>query len=209
LAYIYIIKNDINNKVYIGKTAWDINKRFKEHCRDSEKRKNEKRPLYNAMNKYGIEHFYIELIEECSIEKASQREQFWIQYFNSFKNGYNATLGGDGKNYLDYNKILKYYDETNLTQIQIAEQCNCSVSSVMKIISQYRKNPNWRERANKINSKQVLCIEKNIKFNSIGEASRWLFDIEKTTNISSMKQHISEVCRNKRKTAGSFSWKYV
>lgn len=64
MGYIYIIKNRINDKVYIGKTDLDINKRFKEHVKDSRRRRCEKRPLYSAMRKYGCEHFYVELIEE-------------------------------------------------------------------------------------------------------------------------------------------------
>ena len=65
---IYCISNDINNKCYIGKTTYPIiEQRFKEHCVDSRKPNKEKRPLYSAMNKYGIEHFSIKLLEECEI----------------------------------------------------------------------------------------------------------------------------------------------
>ena len=49
MAYIYKITNDINDKIYIGKTLFDIEKRFKEHCKDSRNISNEKRPLYSAM----------------------------------------------------------------------------------------------------------------------------------------------------------------
>ena len=64
MAYIYKITNDINDKVYIGKTNLNIKKRFTQHCTDAFKEKNEKRPLYRAMQKYGVEHFHISLIEE-------------------------------------------------------------------------------------------------------------------------------------------------
>ena len=46
MAYIYEIINDINDKKYIGKTEFSIEKRFKEHCRDAFKEGEEKRPLY-------------------------------------------------------------------------------------------------------------------------------------------------------------------
>ena len=49
---IYIIKNNINSKVYIGKTQYSIEQRFKEHCNDYLKRGEEKRPLYSAMRKF-------------------------------------------------------------------------------------------------------------------------------------------------------------
>lgn len=72
MAYIYQIENDINGKIYIGKTEFSIEKRFKEHCADAFKEKSEKRPLYAAMRKYGIEHFHISLIEET--DNSSERE---------------------------------------------------------------------------------------------------------------------------------------
>ena len=45
MAYIYQIINDINQKIYVGKTEFSIEKRFKEHCQDAFKGRNEKRPL--------------------------------------------------------------------------------------------------------------------------------------------------------------------
>lgn len=41
MAYIYQITNDINQKIYIGKTEFSIEKRFKEHCKDAFKDRNE------------------------------------------------------------------------------------------------------------------------------------------------------------------------
>ena len=79
MAYIYVITNDVNNKQYVGKTSDTIEQRFKIHLKDSQNRKNELRPLYQAMNKHGTEHFYIEKLEECSAKEASEREVFWIE----------------------------------------------------------------------------------------------------------------------------------
>jgi len=78
MAFIYVITNDINNKQYVGKTNGNIQKRFHEHVLDSRKRRCEKRPLYNAMRKYGVEHFYIEILEECLAEEAANKEIYWI-----------------------------------------------------------------------------------------------------------------------------------
>lgn len=53
--------------------------------------------LYKAFNKYGIENFTFEIIEEIEDEGLlSEREKHWITYYNSFEKGYNMTLGGDG-----------------------------------------------------------------------------------------------------------------
>lgn len=103
MAYIYRIVNDINDKIYIGKTQFSIEKRFRQHCKDSQRQQCSKRPLYNAMKKYGIQHFSIELIEETN--NPEEREKFWIKQYNSYKNGYNATLGG-GTNHQNGSKPL-------------------------------------------------------------------------------------------------------
>ena len=88
MAYIYKITNDINGKIYIGKTEFSIEKRFNEHCKDAFKPRKEKRPLYSAIQKYGVEHFHITLIEET--DNPNEREIYWIEKLQSFKYGYNA-----------------------------------------------------------------------------------------------------------------------
>ena len=150
MAYIYVIENTINNKKYVGKTNFSIQKRFKEHLRDSKKNRKEKRPLYNAINKYGEENFSIRVLEEVSVELSAEREKYWINFFDSFNNGYNATIGGDGKTYLDYNKILSLFDNTLLSQREIAHQCNCSIDSVKNIVSQYREDIDWNKGTGQI-----------------------------------------------------------
>ena len=94
MAYIYQIVNDINQKIYIGKTEFSIEKRFKEHCQDAFRERNEKRPLYAAMRKYGIENFHIELIEET--DNPVEREIYWISTLQTRTKGYNILPGGAG-----------------------------------------------------------------------------------------------------------------
>ena len=74
MPYIYKITNKINDKIYVGKTLDTIENRWREHKNDYQKRRNEKRPLYSAMRKYGIDNFFIEKIEECSIDEINSRE---------------------------------------------------------------------------------------------------------------------------------------
>lgn len=94
---IYKITNTINNKSYIGKSS-DIENRFKYHKTNFNNLREWNKTLYKAFRKYGLENFTFEVIEELDDynEKSNEREIFWIKYYNSFINGYNETVGGDG-----------------------------------------------------------------------------------------------------------------
>ena len=79
MGFIYKVTNDINEKVYIGQTAFSIEERFAEHCKDRFQEKSKHRPLYNAMNKYGVENFIVEELEYIKDDnKLSEREIYWI-----------------------------------------------------------------------------------------------------------------------------------
>jgi len=94
---IYIIKNEINNKVYIGYTSKNIDERFITNIKNAKKKIN--RRLYDSMNKYGHKKFTISVLDETEvIESAKELESWYIHIFNSknSKYGYNMTNGGDG-----------------------------------------------------------------------------------------------------------------
>lgn len=206
MSYIYKITNLINNKVYIGKTDFSVEKRWKEHCSDYYKNKKEHRPLYCAMKKYGINNFQIETIEECESFIASEREKYWIEYYGSFKDGYNATRGGDGKCYVDTNIIFSLWDDGyNLTQIH--NITNYDTHTISAHLSNYGVSSEEKyKRGYQSRFKPIARIDKNTNqiidvFSNIEEAKRCL-NIKDNT-------HISEVCKGKRKTAYGYKWKYL
>lgn len=96
MGLIYIIRCQVNNKIYIGKTTRTIEARWYEHLKCAEK--NTQYPLYLAMNKYGIECFSISILEECNNKFLDEREIQAIKLHKSHISecGYNLTLGGDG-----------------------------------------------------------------------------------------------------------------
>lgn len=202
MAYIYKITNNINNKIYIGKTFYSLEKRFKEHCRDSQKNRNEKRPLYLAMNKYGIENFSISLIEETDIPE--EREKYWIEYYGSFKNGYNATVGGDGTKYADYDLIYSLYKEGK-TYKEIQEITKYSTNTIKIALEEKGISKEDRIiRGHQFISKIVAKIDPKTDeiievYSSISEAER------KNGNT----KHISSVCSGKRKTCKGYKWRYL
>lgn len=211
MAYIYQIINDINNKIYIGKTEFSIDKRFKEHCSDAFKERNEKRPLYSAIRKYGIEHFHIELIEET--DNPEEREKYWIEQKQSFKKGYNATLGGDGKKYLDYDLIIASYKEIKSvkdTAISLGISSD-SVSNVLRAnnISIITSSEVIQKKYGKVVNMYDLQNTFLKTFPSVNAAAKYMVENNLTgCKMTTIKQHITEVCMGKRKTAAKFKWKY-
>jgi len=95
IASIYLIKNNINGKIYIG---FDISypKRLKQHYNDSKRGKES--PLCEDVRKYGWENFSKELLyQSWDIEHCLKvMENHFILEYNSFVDGYNRTLGGNG-----------------------------------------------------------------------------------------------------------------
>jgi group I intron endonuclease len=89
---IYKITNNINGKLYIGQTTRPLKERWQEHCKMS----GDCPALSNAMKKYGIDSFTIEIIDNAvNIEELNQKEEKYIKGFNSIRPcGYNLTFGG-------------------------------------------------------------------------------------------------------------------
>lgn len=213
IGYIYRIWNDINNKSYIGKTAYSIEQRWKEHCQDYKKKRCEKRPLYSAMNKYGLEHFHIELIEECSLSELADREIYWIGFYHTYSDGYNATKGGDGKILYDYDYIIKRYNQ-GLKCYQIAEELSCDTSVIGNALKKVGIDPH--QNAYDASKKPLKAIfkdgtEKN--FSSTIEAAHWLMDnnFTQATVLKGVSTNISRVANGKqhRKSYLGIKWIYI
>lgn len=92
---IYKITNIINGKCYIGASK-DIERRFKEHRNNYNSTQEYNKTLYKAFRKYNIINFSFEILEETSLDNMFEREKYWINYFDSYQNGYNETYGGEG-----------------------------------------------------------------------------------------------------------------
>ena len=130
---------------YIGKTSRTFKTRYEEHQRDFLKyiKNNETTiPFYNALKKYGWDNFAHEIIEkDIPNDKIDEKEKYYIHYYDTYNNGYNATLGGDGGRTSskltpqDIDSIVKLLqDENCLTSIpKIAEIFNVDSSVISNI----------------------------------------------------------------------------
>ena len=136
MGYIYKIYNDVNDHLYIGQTSQPISDRWEGHKSSA---RNSTLPSFNdtvhiAMRKYGIEKFHIVEIEKCDNELLNEREEYWIDYYDSFNNGYNETRGGAGCRKYDHKEIIEAYKQThNLSET--ARQIGCNIATVVKVLS--------------------------------------------------------------------------
>ena len=89
--WIYKITNIQNNKVYIGQTIRPVKDRFNRHMNDGLNNIIDTH-FARAIRKYGKESFQIEIIDTAqSQNELNEKERYWIQYYNSVKEGYNET----------------------------------------------------------------------------------------------------------------------
>lgn len=208
-GYVYCISNKINSHQYVGKTIRNIQERFLEHCKDSQKEKCENRPLYQAMRKYGIENFYVFLLEETEISNLEEREQFWINELDTYKNGYNATRGGDGKILYDYTLFLQDYSNGLLVK-EIAQKYNCDEQTVRHGLN----TCGITGKDNAINQRKHTIIQKDKQgniisyFESQNDAARYLIEQGHKGSKSSICTNIGRVLKGKRKTAEGYIWEY-
>ena len=106
MGYIYKITNNLNGLSYIGQTSRSYKDRWAEHKRDRFKEPYCNWPLYRMMNSIGLENITWEVIEEIPNNLLNEREQYWINFYNTKNNGYNCTYGGNNGTKHNYNEIL-------------------------------------------------------------------------------------------------------
>ena len=127
---VYMISNDVNNKVYIGQTTKSIHKRFQEHCLHHSS------AIGQAIDEIGKEHFSVSLVDDTSknLEELSEKEEFYIKKYNAIENGYNSRLacktnGRISKQRIPspidkelYNKLKAYSEETDIPMSKLLDR---------------------------------------------------------------------------------------
>ena len=84
---IYKAQNKINGKCYIGQTTKTLEERKLQHLKKGSY-------FHNALKKYSMKNFEWSIIEKCK-DDLDLAEQWYIRKFDTYKNGYNMTFGGE------------------------------------------------------------------------------------------------------------------
>lgn len=153
---IYIIKNLTNQKIYVGQAVSHIlnhkryrpygrNGRFRTHISEAfSTKKHQCHYLNNAIRKYGVESFEVELVENCFVENANERETFYIQHYNSvFPNGYNLKIGGSVFVHSDESKrrvsdgVVRYFEDKKFARFEFVTEID---DNIEKYIHPLKRN---------------------------------------------------------------------
>ena len=149
---VYIHKNKINGKVYIGQTN-NIKRRWKGNGSQYKTSPH----FWNAIEKYGWNNFeHIVIKNNLNADQADLWEKYYIKQYNATDSqcGYNILSGGN-------NKLKNYWSLESSKQQQSKRR-----------IQYFENNPQAKELINKNRIKKIQCIETKEIFNSQASAAR-------------------------------------
>ena len=171
-GFIYIIRNTVNNKVYIGQTKVSVETRWKEHLRHAQYGE---QVINRAMKKYGVDKFYIETLEICDVNIIDEREIYYIDLYDSTNKskGYNVSIGGNTPKFkrkaLSISDLVDLYVNKQFTLEQIAEKYNVTryiICAELKNAGvKIRKRSESSSRFNKISKETLLVALKLNNYN--------------------------------------------
>lgn len=212
MAEVYVITNKINGKQYVGKTNRNAETRMSEHISEMHQVRSFHRPLYRAFRKYGPDQFSLEVaFTNLSAQEAEEKEIDLIDKLGTFNNGYNATVGGDGKTYRlvseeEISYIIDLYTKENLTIIEIAKELNANAQTVTN-----RLKEAGIEVGRTFMREPIIAIKdgKEKEFESVELLAQSLIDsgITKTDKTKSVKSSIKRCLDGHRKTYFGYTFR--
>ena len=216
----------VTDKWYIGQTIHPET-RFKSHIYFATRIKNSNH-FYRAIRKYGLDNFvYCVLEENVLFENLNMREMDWIEYYDSFYNGYNLTLGGDGAKGVILSKEARrkiseshkgkpawnsgktnIYSEETLRKIS-QSNTNPSKETRRKMSEARKGKPGLKGPKNHNYGKPANNRRKVSKYDLNGNYIQTYKSIAEAKSQNPKAKHLNDVCRGERKQAGGFIWKYA
>lgn len=234
-GYIYKFTNKINGKVYIGQT-YNLQTRLNSH---KSKALNTKNKFYNAVRKYGWENFELSILSTITVntkeELSTLLDKLEIEYikqYNSYKSGYNSTLGGHSKR--GYNLSEEFSEKCKSRTYSDDTRKKMSISAKNRIISEEtrlklrnsaikRNFSKYRELTTSSRNKAIkralgvpvlqLDINFNIinRFDSISDAIKYIKNsISPNLTLVGIRKGLSRHCTDETKKLlyKGFIWKY-
>ena len=214
MGKIYRISNNINDKIYVGQTTQPIRIRFAQHILEAmHNRRNSK--LYKAMRELGVEHFYIEELEDCNNAELNNRETYYISKYNSYKDGYNSTSGGSGGSKAIENiEVREFMDMyyNGIPVVEIAAKFNISTKTVhviKMILGMENTHGKFGEKSSaKLAGKPRTVIKYDSEFNAVRRYDTIKEAVDELNGKNSHYYYIRESCL-RGNIAYGFRWQYL
>lgn len=167
---IYIIKNTINNKFYIGSASVKLRLRINHHISSLKRGEHKNIKLQRAYNKYGENSFVIEILEICN-ENILEREQHYLDGMEAVEKGYNINPLATGILTMSKEVIIKRTKSFKKVMEQSSKYYKCIKEGTMlleqvpdkyyKIISSYINKKPWNKGKQYVSTDHLKVPKKN------------------------------------------------
>lgn len=191
---VYMHKNKINGKVYIGITKqkpqyrWNDGNGYKTQL------------FYKAILKYGWDNFehYI-LFEHLTKQEAEYKEIQLIKKYNSHCGKYGYNVLDDINKHRTERNLIKKRKKREVKETTKEKLRKANLGKHLSLETKNKLSKLRKGKSNLKNMKKIICIETNIIYNGLIIASQ-------KTNINF--KNIQSVCSGRSKTAGGYHWQY-
>jgi group I intron endonuclease len=159
---IYKITNLTTGKIYVGQAVSHIlnHKRYRPYGRDGRfkchiseafsTKKNQSHYLNNAIRKYGVAEFIVDLLEYCEIAEANEKEIHYINHYNSlYPSGYNLKNGGsvfthsvESKKRVS-NGVKSYFKDKKFERFKDIKQIDDDIEQYIKPLNRNKEQYGW------------------------------------------------------------------
>jgi len=181
---IYLIRNLINNKLYVGQTKFSIDTRWKQHCRKAKRKPTTH--FEHAINKYGEGNFSrIQIDCSDSLKELDNKEIHWINFYKTSDSsiGYNTLVGGS----------MRFEYLTKERQKESVEKLCLSNGKGWFDVYDYRNSNFVGTWCNTHEASRVLNVaQQNISHclsNRIGSIGHYIFVLKNDINYTKIKEN--------------------
>lgn len=133
---VYLIRNKVNGKGYVGSGAYSIRERWYIHVTELRKQVHCNIYLQRAWNKHGEGNFVLEVLELCEPERCVEREQHWMDKLGTAnpKKGYNRNPKAGSMLGFKHSEKSKQLISSKGKGRRHSEDAKARISAKMKII---------------------------------------------------------------------------
>lgn len=203
--FIYKATSITTGKVYIGQSCQTLEKRMHQHLSRAMTNYDPNNHFHNAIRKYGFQDFVFQVIEDniISDEVLNEREKYWIEYYNSYYDGYNSTLGGDAGLRRDDLIITALFHEGYTTK----EICEMTGHNRNTIYNSYKVN-GLQEENNKRKNEQIRlrCSERVEQYSLDGKYIKTYESATAAGQELGNQSAISGVCRQEQSALSAYGY---